>query len=399
MGVRYPLVGEEVFSQVSTELNDMDWVRTLGRGCADKIWWNCACGNTFLRAVKVASTKYINDCQQCATDRAAEILIQKAVSENGSLADHAPSLVPYWSKRNIRTASQVPQFSGLNAKWECPRCGYSWENIVSLQSLNGSTNPCKKCPKAGSENLISLGYDKIIDPIKNDMQQVARLGLYSRKKIWWICSRCKQSFLRSVRGVNDPNEVVCGPCKDPGKVSDSRPDLVAEWRSDNEVRPEEVSLYSWTWVWWVCSKCGNEWEAAVANRTNRGAGCPRCAKLRGGTSQLEQDMVMELSEALGEEVLNNPTVYTDDGERLVHPDMLLCDNIVVEYDSRYWHSDQYESDCDRVERLERSGYKVISIREVGLENIRPEDICYDPRTQSVSDVVRSIIDRVKELRH
>ena len=32
--------------------------------------------------------------------------------------------------------------------------------------------------------------------------------------------------------------------------------------------------------WWRCVVCGHEWQAAVANRTLRGSGCPECAVRR-----------------------------------------------------------------------------------------------------------------------
>ena len=30
-------------------------------------------------------------------------------------------------------------------------------------------------------------------------------------------------------------------------------------------------------VWWICRKCGHEWEAAIHSRS-RGTDCPKCHK-------------------------------------------------------------------------------------------------------------------------
>ena len=79
----------------------------------------------------------------------------------------------------------------------------------------------------------------------------------------------------------------------------SKPELVKEWnyKKNAECSPDTVSLNTSKKVWWICSKCGFEWEAAVANR-NRGSGCPVCAnqKLWRGHNDLATlfpDLAME----------------------------------------------------------------------------------------------------------
>ena len=61
----------------------------------------------------------------------------------------------------------------------------------------------------------------------------------------------------------------------------SKPELVEEWnyQKNAEIMPNAVSLNTNRKVWWICSKCGFEWEAAVSNR-NKGTGCPACANQR-----------------------------------------------------------------------------------------------------------------------
>lgn len=56
------------------------------------------------------------------------------------------------------------------------------------------------------------------------------------------------------------------------------PLISKEWDySKNEVNPEEVTKYSNKKVWWICSKCNNEWQMTV-NARSSGRGCPECAK-------------------------------------------------------------------------------------------------------------------------
>lgn len=53
--------------------------------------------------------------------------------------------------------------------------------------------------------------------------------------------------------------------------------LLAEYSSKNKLTPEKMSAGSHKIANWICSTCGYEWEAIVANRTSNGNGCPSCA--------------------------------------------------------------------------------------------------------------------------
>lgn len=57
------------------------------------------------------------------------------------------------------------------------------------------------------------------------------------------------------------------------------PELVAQWHptKNGELKPHMVKPGSGKKIWWLCSTCGHEWEAAPNNRS-RGAGCPVCAR-------------------------------------------------------------------------------------------------------------------------
>lgn len=58
-----------------------------------------------------------------------------------------------------------------------------------------------------------------------------------------------------------------------------RPDIAAKWHptKNHDWRPEGISWKSEHKVWWLCHKCGNEYEMTVAHRVNDN-GCPICAK-------------------------------------------------------------------------------------------------------------------------
>jgi rubrerythrin len=58
----------------------------------------------------------------------------------------------------------------------------------------------------------------------------------------------------------------------------THPLLVKEWDYSKNApfSPQDVTYGSKKKVWWKCSVCSNEWEAAIKNRAH-GTGCPYCA--------------------------------------------------------------------------------------------------------------------------
>ena len=53
---------------------------------------------------------------------------------------------------------------------------------------------------------------------------------------------------------------------DSNRLSIIRPDLSEEWSSKNKLLPSQVAVNCTKLVWWLCSKCGFEWEAKVTDR-------------------------------------------------------------------------------------------------------------------------------------
>ena len=56
------------------------------------------------------------------------------------------------------------------------------------------------------------------------------------------------------------------------------PDLSKQWHptKNGTLTPTDVTKGSNKKVWWQCEK-GHEWEAFIANRAQKGQGCPFCS--------------------------------------------------------------------------------------------------------------------------
>ena len=67
-----------------------------------------------------------------------------------------------------------------------------------------------------------------------------------------------------------------------------KPDIAASWHPyrNGNLTPDMFTIHSGVKIWWLCSECGHEWEAAIATRTS-GVGCKLCGYKKRATSRVE----------------------------------------------------------------------------------------------------------------
>lgn len=76
------------------------------------------------------------------------------------------------------------------------------------------------------------------------------------------------------RGENISNSLRKPKNKD--SLLDKCPELCEEFDLErNKLSPNEIKFGSNDKFWWICNKCGHNWEA-MANNRQRGRGCPKC---------------------------------------------------------------------------------------------------------------------------
>ncbi|MBX9940398.1 MAG: zinc-ribbon domain-containing protein [Candidatus Obscuribacterales bacterium] len=101
---------------------------------------------------------------------------------------------------------------------------------------------------------------------------------------WWRCQTNAKHIwqssvqLRASRGHGCP---YCSTRRLSPEKTLARlfPAVAKQWHpaKNKKLTPADVAAGSNHLAWWLCPKCGNEWQAAVANRTS-GNNCYRCAK-------------------------------------------------------------------------------------------------------------------------
>lgn len=134
------------------------------------------------------------------------------------------------------------------------------------------------------ENSIARRYPELLrewHTTKNGHLKPEYISYGSNKRLWWKCSRCGYEWQSPVasraRGSKCPvctgNIVVAGK----NDLCTTHPELVKEWNygKNKDTLPQNYSAGSSKYVWWLCSRCGYEWQATISNRT-RSRNCPRC---------------------------------------------------------------------------------------------------------------------------
>lgn len=109
------------------------------------------------------------------------------------------------------------------------------------------------------------------------------VSVNSSRKVWWKCQKCGASYNSQVHSRN--SGTGCPYCankkvlKGFNDLQTCYPEIAKEWDPiKNETGPDSILARSHKKAWWICSKCGHEWQIPIVNRTaTRGTGCPTCA--------------------------------------------------------------------------------------------------------------------------
>lgn len=197
-----------------------------------KVWWRCSkCGNEWKAAIG-SRTRGIG-CPACGVKKriasAHKIRVEK---KEKILAYTNPELLEDWDYIKNRTLgiepTELSHGSTTKVWWKCHVCGNEWESSANMRTNKAHSNGCPICSKERARKKIS--------------QRNLKLGSNS--------------------------------------LAVAEPLLAKEWDySKNTNSPYEYSTKSGYKVWWICSKCGYNWQAQIRNRT-MGSGCPECAKHR-----------------------------------------------------------------------------------------------------------------------
>lgn len=130
------------------------------------------------------------------------------------------------------------------------------------------------------------------DYVKNQDLTPDMFTVSSNEIIWWKCPDCGHEWKCSINSMTRKGRFGCAECskkhrgrsftqgvvKKVGSLAETMPELAKEWHpiKNGDLTPNDITAGKFKPVWWLCPKCGYEWQASPNNR-KRGIGCPCCS--------------------------------------------------------------------------------------------------------------------------
>ncbi len=143
-------------------------------------------------------------------------------------------------------------------------------------------------------SLADLRPDLVAEwhPTKNGNLKPELFGINSNDSIWWKCSKCEHEWKTTIIHRGGKRNSGCPECAkaqkgktftkrrvtERGSLAEKNPALAAEWHptKNGSLTPYDITEKRFANVWWLCPKCGHEWEASPNSRSS-GIGCPCCS--------------------------------------------------------------------------------------------------------------------------
>jgi hypothetical protein len=199
--------------------------------------------------------------------------------------------------------NDLPKGSDIKLPKYCDICGIyigmrTNETINRNRKKGDGKDYCRTCSGIKISNALinNFPYEKSIQYVapnlinewifdKND-KKLDKVNAYSGIEYWWKCLDCKSEYLKS------PYDKIikkhkCSYCSG-RKVNETNclatlhPELIKDWHpSKNEkITPYNMTLGSGKLIWWICKKCGSEYDTTIQNKISYTTPCPYCAGSR-----------------------------------------------------------------------------------------------------------------------
>lgn len=279
---KYPEIAEEWHPTKNGKLTPDAFIP----GSSEIVWWLCKeCGNEW--QASIVSRTVGHGCDICATEQRKITKRETLLSKRGSIyIDRC--LLDWDYEENEYGPEHYTNGSGEVVGWRCHVCGYKWKTSICNRTRDNK-NGCPLCSGkvivSGINDLSTLMPELMEewDYDRNKEINPTTVGKGSHKKVYWKCKKCSYSWESKID--NRVNGKGCPCCANrvvvPGinDLATTDPDLADEWHPTlNELKPTEVTRGQSKKIWWLCSKCGCEWQDTL-NHRSQGRGCKECRKV------------------------------------------------------------------------------------------------------------------------
>ena len=245
-------------------------------GSHKRVWWTCPNGHSWQAMVYTRSEG--TGCPYCTG--------RKVTPKQGGLVKQFPLLAAEWDveKNAPLTPQDVTTGSHKLIWWRCPK-GHSYRSAVKTRAQGSGCPYCAGKNVLPEETSLAAEYPTIAkewDVAKNVPLLPTQVISGTRRKVWWRCPKGHSwraaVYSRTTLGTGCPvctgRQALAGE----NDLATLYPDIAAQWDEEKNgaLHPSSVTAGSNRRVWWRCEK-GHSYHAVIAQRVQRGNGCPYCA--------------------------------------------------------------------------------------------------------------------------
>lgn len=363
-----------------------------------KVWWIGICGHEW--DADISNRAQGAGCPICTNRRVL-------VGYNDLATTH-PALSKQWHPTLNGTLKPTDVIAGSSKKvwWRCDM-GHEWYTKIEIRARGAD------CPVCSNRQLLQ-GYNDLLTrapeiaeewhPTRNNGRTPQEYLYGSNQKVWWQCKICgyewkAQIVFRVTRGDG------CQKCAhrhngeqthkrrvEQNCLFDIKPNVAQEWHptKNGPLTPKDVAAYSQQKVWWL-GKCGHEWEAIIANRSN-GSGCPSCSN----QTSINEQSVFYYIQQIFPDAINRAKVAGKEADILI-PSL----KAVIEYDGWRHNESRIEADIEKARHMQDNGMSFLRIREPSCP-VLPTKVgeCFwlaSTKPDAVENAIRWVLQQLQQL--
>ncbi|MFA6908317.1 MAG: zinc-ribbon domain-containing protein [Patescibacteria group bacterium] len=208
-----------------------------------------------------------------------------------TMISEVENLLREYSPKNTIPANEVPSGSEIKLWWICSKCGHEWQASAQYRNRRGTGCPGCAGQVLTTANNLLLANSRLAQEYSDKNELPAdKVYVSTTLLLWWKCATCGHEWQATGHRRHKAG-AGCPGCA--GRVVTKtnnllalRPDLAKEYSDKNELPADQVLAGGQkSKRWWICSKCGHEWQATASHRICKGTGCPKCC---GGSNILTQ---------------------------------------------------------------------------------------------------------------
>ena len=245
-------------------------------GSKTKVWWTCARGHHWQASVQKRTTTGTG-CPICSG--------RQVLAGFNDLATTQPALARQWhpTKNGERRPTDFTAASHAKVWWRCER-GHAWQAEIKSRVKGAGCPICAGKQVLPGENDLATCDPALAaewHPTKNGALTPRDVTSGSSRKVWWRCAHGHEwqaTVASRHRGNGCPvcsgRQVLAGF----NDLASQFPQIAGEWHPEKNggLTPQQVTPAANRKVWWRCP-LGHDYQATVASRTRRHAGCPYCS--------------------------------------------------------------------------------------------------------------------------